>query len=220
MTNISVYNQLFSTDERYNNCYDNIKSGNYPNPKLRDFRIRQGKIYHKDGRLVLKKEQIKDTLTQEYEKNKELLMGQSILSSYKYITSKYLNVTRKDVQNFLMSIPQYALTYNPYKVVNKPFVSLYPNHRHQVDLIQMGHENFNRNYEWIYVQVDQFSRKCWLRPIKTQSAEEARQCLLSVLHEMNTTPIILSTDNGGSFKDVFDQECEDAGIKHIFSNAH
>jgi hypothetical protein len=89
-----------------------------------------------------------------------------------------------------------------------------------VDLIEMGYENYNHNYNWIYVQVDVFSRKCWLRPMKTQSAEEARDCLLSVLHEINTTPIILSTDNGGSFKDVFDEECKDVGIKHIYSQAH
>ena len=143
------------------------------------------------------------------------------LSLYKHITSEYINITRFEVGEFLKSQNNYQLTYNPFKVVNKPIVERFPNARHQIDLIDMNAViQANSGYRYIYVQVDVFSRKCWLRKLKKKTASEVSLALLSCLEEMNTTPIMIQTDNGSEFKRQFNKVCEENGIKHIFSISH
>ena len=57
---------------------------------------------------------------------------------YKELSSKYINITRKDVRDFLIGQNNYQLTFNPHAVVNKPLVEKHPNRRHQVDLIDLS----------------------------------------------------------------------------------
>jgi transposase InsO family protein len=186
-----------------------------------DFKLKNGKIYHKSGLEVVPKQNVLETLQTMYEKNKDILLGQSVVSLYKFVSNHYINITRKEVGEFLTSLPSKQLTNDIHKVVNKPIVERYPNARHQADLIDMSNyvkSNYGHNY--IYVQVDVFSRKCWLRPLKQKTAEETSIALLSVLNEMDTTPVLLQTDNGGEFKEKYDDICEQVGIKHLFTESH
>ena len=218
--NFTSWNQMFSTDEKYQNQLWRLKNGKITKP-LRDFKLKNGKIVHSNGLEVVPKQNVQDVIQQEYEKNKDNLMGQSIVSLYKYFCNKYINITRSDIQAFLNSQPSYLMTYTPHKVVNKPIFEKFANARHQVDLLDLSAlKNYNRNYQYVYVQVDVFSRKVWLRKLKTMSAEECSIALLSVLAEINVTPILIQTDNGTSFKAEFHDTCEENNIKHYFSNTY
>jgi len=71
--------------------------------------------------------------------------------------------------------------YNPYFVRTKRKVL-------QSDLVFMDQPKSmiktNRGYKYILIVQDIFSRKIWVRPLKTKAAKEVKKALSSILHEM------------------------------------
>ena len=55
--------------------------------------------------------------------------------------------------------------------------------------------------------------------MRNKTAKETSLALLSV-SEMDTTPIIIQTDNGGEFKSAYNKVCKELEIKHIFSKSY
>ena len=77
--------------------------------------------------------------------------------------SKYINITRKDIEDFLTDQPEYQMNQRITHRVNKPIIAKAPNSIWGVDLIDLskysGHNNF---FKYVMLVVDTFSRKVWL----------------------------------------------------------
>jgi IS30 family transposase len=124
---------------------------------------------------------------------------------YKRIRDRYLNIRRSDVSAFLKSQKVYQITRPQNHIINKPVMSISPNERYGIDCINMlayasANGGINEGTEFILTVVDYFSRKVWLRPLKSQTAVNVRNQLINIVAETKTYPQIIACDNGGEFK--------------------
>ncbi|KAJ8914694.1 hypothetical protein NQ315_017393 [Exocentrus adspersus] len=74
----------------------------------------------------------------------------------------------------------------------------------QSDLAEMGnYAKDNRQYKYILVVIDCFSKFLWTRPIKNKSGQEVTQAfediLLHLLHTNKRVPTNLQTDQGTEY---------------------
>jgi hypothetical protein len=111
-------------------------------------------------------------------------VGKGITAFYERIRAKYLNIRRKDVAEFLKSQKPYQLTRPKNHIVNKPILATALPCRHIP--VEMG---VNVGIKSSTV-VDYYSRKVWLRRLKTQTAINVRNALINIVDETETYPAL------------------------------
>jgi IS30 family transposase len=128
--------------------------------------------------------------------NDENAIGKGVVNFYKYICTKYVGVTRKEVSAFLATKGKYQMTQDINKRVNKPIISKFPNQIWGIDLIDMN-EQIRSNHGWRYIVtiVDIFSRKVFLTKLKYKEAVNTRDALKEVI-DANVKPKYLLSDKG------------------------
>jgi hypothetical protein len=162
------------------------------------FEVRNGHLFYQDLE-VIPRDQINQKLEQIYADNTTHFNG--IVAFYKYVSSKYLNIKRIDVQNFLQDQSNYQLTRPQKHVTRKPILAYYVNEIWCIDLIDMqSYVGHNSNYKYIFTCVDVFSRRVWLRPLKNKTQESIVQVIQDILQEASHDPRIILCDNGTEFK--------------------
>jgi IS30 family transposase len=80
-----------------------------------------------------------------------------------------------------------------------------PNERYGIYCINMvsyasANGGIDRGWKFILTVVDDFSRKCFLRASKSQTAINVRNALISIVGETKTYPRIVQADNGSEFQ--------------------
>jgi hypothetical protein len=95
-------NQLFPTDDKINEIKDLIRDGKQLPKKYRDFQLNgdDDLVYVPLNLIVIPKAEIEQELTKLYRDDVNML-AKGIKNVYKYITSKYINITRNEVAEFL-----------------------------------------------------------------------------------------------------------------------
>ena len=174
-------------------------------------------IYKPLNLVVVPKININKVLKEEY----KLTFGAGIVAFYKTIRQKYLNIKRTDVSAFVkrQAIPQMTSIFK--HRTNKPIISKFPNQLWAVDLIELQYyKSKNRNYTYIFNAVDIFSRKCFLSPCKTKTAEECKTAFQSIVQRADVKPNYIICDNGGEFKAQFAEYCESNDIKIRLNRAY
>ena len=113
---------------------------------FKDFILINDTLIYKPKNLeVIPTHQINKTLETLY-KNPVYGLGAGIKTFYSSVNSKYLNITRKDVKNFLESKTTYQLTKAEPKPSNKPVYATYSNQRWGADLIDVKlYAGYNNN---------------------------------------------------------------------------
>ena len=147
--------------------------------------------------------------------------GIGIRQLYSLVSSKYLNITRKEVTDFLRKQGNYSVTrpYNKSKY-NKPVLAQSPNERIGMDTIKMARysnyatasgadSQYRKNMEYandggkytqILTMIDYFSKKVWAYPLVDGSAMEVNKLLKEWIKVNNTRPRIFHVDNGAEFQ--------------------
>jgi hypothetical protein len=64
-------------------------------------------------------------------------VGAGIKQFYHTVCSKYLNIKRKDVADFLKRQKVYQMSRNTHHKINKPILATAPNERWSIDLVSM-----------------------------------------------------------------------------------
>jgi transposase InsO family protein len=78
----------------------------------------------------------------------------------------------------------------------------------------------NKNFNWLFVCVDAFSKQVWLRPLTTKSGTAVTNALRSLFLEVGP-PSALASDNGGEFRNQeVEAVCREFGVTQIFSSAY
>jgi IS30 family transposase len=157
------------------------------------------------------------TLYRVFRKNRDLF--------YKRIRDSYLNIRREDVGTFLQSQKMYQITRPQNHIINKPILALSPNNRWGIDCINMvayasSNGGIDAGHKSILIVCDYFSRKTWLRALKSQTAVNVRNALVSIVAEIKTYPAIVQADNGSEFKAKTSQWIKDNNITHIETLSH
>jgi hypothetical protein len=137
------------------------------------------------------------------------------------VCSKYINITRKDIEAFLKKQPNYQMNQRITHRVNKPIIAKAPNSIWCVDLIDLakysGHNNF---FKYVMVVVDTFSRKVWLEKMRTKGALQTARALRSVFQRAGIMPSVIMSDNGTEFKGEFAELCKEHDIKQNLSRTY
>ena len=171
----------------------------------KDFKIENNKLIYIPLKLEVVPDDKRYEVLLKIYKNLKTGVGQGITMFYHRITNNYLNIRRKDVSDFLKSQKLYQITRPQNHIQNKPILAKSPNERWGIDCINMvSYANANggdaRGWKFILTIVDYFSRKVWLRPLKTQTAVNVRNSLKNLVQETKTYPRIIQADNGTEFQ--------------------
>lgn len=222
MSSLLKLNNLFKDDDEINLVIQYKTTNMMPEAvdnqnrfmkKFARFGMIDNKLVYKPLKLqVILNNDINNILENEY--SKPDVAGKSIITFYKYLTSKYLNIKRKHIKQFLENQNAYNLTKPQIFRVNKPITSLFPNSLWSIDLIDMLYLS-KSNYEYRYIinVVDVFSRKIWLEKIKYKNAKQISISFQKIIDRAGITPNNLMMDNGTEFKGQFETLCKDLNIK-------
>ena len=190
--------------------------------KFQQFQLENGKLFYNKENLhlqVVKKTEISDILSETYDNLKTGLGG--IVVFYKYICSKYINIKRKEVSDFLKSKPLYQIVRRDKQRVNKPILAYNNNSIWGIDLIDMNYFiQHNRRYRYILTCVDVFSRHLWLEKLKKKEAEEYTQAMVRITNRAGVRPNSFLSDNGLENLGEFQQWCKQNGIKQRFVRSY
>ena len=180
--------------------------------QYKDFEVRENSIYYKPLNLKAVPESEKEAVLKELYDDPAIGIGAGIKSFYNKITSKYIGIKRKDVEEFLKNQQYYQLTKGTKNIVNRPIIAKFPNHRWAIDLVDMNYYlQMNKGYRYILTCIDYFSKKVFARPLKNKEGITARNALESICSDNNTYPLIIQSDNGGEF---IDQSVKDWATDH------
>jgi hypothetical protein len=150
---------------------------------------------------VVLEDQLNEVLTQFYA-NARNSLGSGINSFYASLQKRYLNITKKQAQEWLQGKAEYQVTKKPVKMVTKALIADYPNHRWSVDQMDVSaYTTKNRGFKYILNGVDYFSRKVFSIGIKRKTAPTVRQAIDLAVHNYmaDTYPETLISDGGLEF---------------------
>ena len=86
------------------------------------------------------------------------------------------------------------------KFKRRRIIVYYPSQIVEMDLIEMRQiSGNNRNYKYILLAIDLFSKKIWLRKMKTKSGPETADAIKSILVSMEYPPQTVIFDEGLEF---------------------
>lgn len=133
----------------------------------------------------------------------------------------YHNISRRRVEAFLKSKPSYQMV-QPYKKpvrYTRPIRSSYVLERVQLDII--GPMPRNGHFKYILTAIDHFSKMAFAWPLHNKTAALVTAKVADLFeNQLDTKPTVIQTDNGGEFKSVFDDWCNDNGVLHIMSHSY
>ena len=194
----------------------NFKRNRYKE-RFRHFKIDQTRIFYQpphSGILEVIRDKDKEKILKELFQDPKIGVGKGIRAFYQYIITRFINIKRYEVSQFLKGEPIFQMTRPLTHRVNKPIVATYPNQLYCIDLIDMNDVYpSNRPYRYIFTCVDVFSRKVWLEMLKNKSAIDNREVMKHIVERAGVKPKHIICDNGLEFKGEFLQWCREEGIK-------
>lgn len=214
------YNNIFKSDKDIDNLITYLKTKRLPSHLKTTYsffnRAKEFSL-NKDGELILTKTKHIVVKSKDKEKIMKALYdditigsGKGILAFYKLVASKYINIRRSDVEEFLKKQAYYQLQRPLTHITNKPIVATYPNQLYAIDLIDMEiYSNFNNRNKYILTIVDVFSGMCFLGKLTKKEA-------INVANEFERITAVYPTyilcDNGTEFKGEFLDYCKEHDI--------
>jgi hypothetical protein len=126
-------------------------------------------------------------------------------SFYTKVAMKYLNISRRYVQEFLRKQVNYQLhLQQPREKTLKPESVTEVGEKFQIDLIDMTKfVGYNARKGWIVTCIDVFSKYAFARSITTKKAEKVLEALEDILTEnygiLGRDPKVIHSDNGSEF---------------------
>ena len=86
------------------------------------------------------------------------------------------------------------------KFKRRRIIVYYPYQIIEMDLIDLRNlSGNNRNYKYILLTIDLFSKKIWLRKLKTKSGPETADAIKSIINDMDYPPQTIIFDEGLEF---------------------
>ena len=151
---------------------------------------------HINSFLPPKKE---DLINEVYENNNY----PSLEKLFQLLKKKKIDVSRKDVKDFLQNqIEQQLTTTQKIKKATGHITALNLNECWQMDVYNLQkYSNDNKGYEYIFAIVDVFSRKAWAIPTKNKEAETITKALQAIIDDNEgEPPRVVTGDNDSDYK--------------------
>ena len=131
----------------------------------------------------------------------------SVSDIEKFLSTKDFYITHREVKKPSPRNPTYAYSIRT---------------QIQVDLCQISNiKRHNNNYSWMLCAIDTFSRKAFIRLMRTKTADETLSSLKSILQEAKKMPKSIAADRGSEIKNRKVAEfCGNNNIKLIFCDTY
>ena len=144
--------------------------------------------------------QVDELLRDYYYGIKQSNSFQGVQKLYHAIKNDIPDIKLKIITDWLKKQETYSV-HLPIKTNFKrnPIVSTHIDHNWHSDLIEISYPNFNDNFRYILMVIDNLSKFGWAIPIKDKSASTVKKAFLSILRQSKRKPLILSTDAGKEF---------------------
>jgi hypothetical protein len=130
---------------------------------------------------------------------------------YQILKEHNISVTHKEVKDFI-SKQNVSQIHKPVLNIKSNLLSIVAfseNEDWQIDLLDYSkYKKSNKNYSWILIAVDVFSRKAYAQPCQKKTPSD----ILNAFLEMKVKPKIVTHDDGKEYKGVFNQYLEKEGI--------
>lgn len=209
----NTLNNLFPTDDTIDEVKHFIRKQEFPDivntkqkqkrflEKYKDFVIKDGSklVFKPLNLLVVPKSDAERTLERIYKKD-DAGLGKAINTLYKFVRENYMNITRKQVEEFVKGQTNYQLTKDFSHRINKPIIAKYPNQIWCMDLIDLNlYKTENKGYRYLMTVVDVFSRKVWLEKLKMKFSFNARDALKRIIQRAKVAPAHIISDGGSEF---------------------
>lgn len=208
-----------------------LNKQNYQNPEFKNkfqkepftkFELKNNQIIYKPKNLiVIENEDQKEKVFDDLFNDDNNTIGKGVVGFYKYVISKYIGITRQDVENYMATKGFYQMTQNITKRINKPIISKYPNQMWGIDLIDMN-EYIKQNKGWRYIMtvVDIFSRKVFLNKLKFKEARNTSMAFQQIMNKADIQPKYLMSDRGKEWLGEFETMCNQNNIKQLFTRSY
>lgn len=204
------------------NAYKNEEYKNkFKQPPFTKFKLINGLIVHVPTKMVVieNDEQKEKALNELFDDSNT--WGKGMVQFYKYVATKFINITREDIYNYLQTKGFFQMTQNIKKRTNKPIVAKYNNQTWAIDLIDLNeHVKANKGWRYIMTIVDIFSRKVWLKKLKQKEANETKDALEQLINELGIKPKYVMQDNGTEWLGEFEIYCKENNIKQLFTRSY
>lgn len=167
---------------------------------LSEFKIEKKKLFYKDKRIV-PEEDADRTLKKFYLSLTAPPNGRERFGEL--VKNKFIGITKERAFNWLKNLELYQI-HKPaiQKSFVNPIVPSEQSKRWVIDLIDMRNfAPYNKNYNWIFMAIDAFTKYIWAQPLKLKAAKEVSKVLEELLDEVpqNKLPSVISSDNGPEF---------------------
>ena len=121
---------------------------------------------------------------------------------YQILKGLNIKVSTKEVQNFVNQ--QTIKEVHAPVIKNRNFeghiTAHTRNERWQMDLLDFQtYGTRNKNFNWILIVIDVFSRYAYARAIKTKSTTDVANALEDIFKEAKDVPHVIDSDNGTEF---------------------
>jgi hypothetical protein len=148
-------------------------------------------------------------------------------SFYIKVALKYLNISRRYVQEWLRKQENYQLHYHQAREKSlRPEEQYEICEKFQIDLIDMtNYTGSNARKGWIVTVIDCFSKYSFARMITTKHADKVLEALKSILDEnyelVGQDPKVIHSDNGSEFiAKIYKDYLHDRGIKIFYGQTY
>jgi ribosomal protein L21E len=124
---------------------------------------------------------------------------------YKIMKKDGIDVSKDQIKVFIDSQTEQQLTKQTKEDKKKygHIVSFNPDTNYQIDIFDLSkYASYNKNYKYIFVMIDIFSRKTYAIPLKNKSMNDTSKALDKIIVENKLQPITILSDNDASFEGV------------------
>jgi N-glycosylase/DNA lyase len=226
LNNIFYDENILSEFRKYltnKRTYQNEKYyAKFKNEPFNKFELLNDEIIYKPNKfIVIESEKQKQEVLDKLFNDDTNTFGKGVVGFYKYVSSKYINITRQQVSLYLATKGVYQMSQSITKRINKPIISKYPNQMWGIDLIDLNdYKNVNANWRYIMTVVDIFSRKVFLNKMKIKEAKKTRDTFNEIINRLDVSPKYLLSDNGNEWLGEFQEYCKEKEIKQIFTRSY
>lgn len=193
-------------------------------PQYQNFEVKDNNLYWK-GKKLITKEEIVPFLTKFYTDPKTGFRGRDIL--YHKLSQEYAGISKNRVMEFLNSTAEHQRCRRPAKPQQVvPLLVAAPYKRWQMDLVDFQklatrQTGSGRQYNWLLVVVDVFSKYVYLEPLPKKDGESVTEALHRIFKRSKILPVTIQSDNGNEFRDKNVKELlSNLKIKQVFSGSY
>jgi len=189
-------------------------------------------------RLTVVPNDERENIVKKYYNDFAMSAGAGYKNLYYKICLSYLNISRAFVLNYLKKQGFYNMTRPSNHHLNRPIIDApFPNMRWGIDTVDMRHfskaydknnvlqkinvdATANKGFSYILTCIDYASRYVWAKALKDQKATSIVAALKSIMEESNTTPQIIQSDQGSSFRKEYKRFLDEKNVSIIYTKTY